>query len=145
IKHYENNVNHSILGETLFNQIIRILQDKRPYGFILEKMEQFVETNSQSEIAKIIERFDDVIAVFEKLDYKLSWRLVDSNDGKKTSKRIFILGTLGSATILSDVQKENRNMIKDLLFKQEEMMGNRLTINLDSPTKVTEVQKELLR
>lgn len=137
--------NGSIIGEKLFSEIERILNDKRPYGFIIEKIEQLVEIDPQSKVNKTKEKIDEVISVFEKLGYKLSWRLVDSNDRKKFGKRIIILGTLGSATVLSDFQKDNQSMINKSRLKQEEILEKIPNINFDSLTEVTKVQKELLR
>lgn len=81
---------------TLFFEIERILEEKQPYGFILENVEGLVKhdlENKNNEIGRTLKTILDRLE--NKLGYHVSWQVLDSiNFGLPQSrKRIFIVGT----------------------------------------------------
>jgi len=81
---------------TLFFEIERILKDKQPTGFILENVEGLVKHDLENKKDKIGRTLKTIIyKLEEELDYKVSWKVLDSvHFGVPQSrKRIYIVGT----------------------------------------------------
>jgi len=81
---------------TLFFEIERILREKNPYGFILENVEGLVKhdlENKDDEIGQTL--FTILETLRSELDYKVSWKVLDSVEFglPQSRKRIFIVGT----------------------------------------------------
>lgn len=92
---------------TLFFEIERILKDKKPYGFILENVEGLVKHDIQDKNDEIGRTLETIIYKLEvELDYKVSWKVLDSIDFglPQSRKRIFIVGTRNHKV---DLQVEN--------------------------------------
>ncbi|MBA9073509.1 DNA (cytosine-5)-methyltransferase 1 [Flavobacterium gossypii] len=84
---------------TLFFEIERILEEKKPYGFILENVEGLVKHDSEFKTDEIGRTLKTILNVLEnKLKYKVSWKVFDSLDFgiPQSRKRIFIVGTKDS-------------------------------------------------
>lgn len=80
---------------TLFFEIERIINEKQPIGFILENVEGLVLHDRENNGDKIGRTLETIILSLEKLNYKVSWKLLDSkNFGVPQSrKRVYIVGT----------------------------------------------------
>lgn len=81
---------------TLFFEIERILEDKKPFGFILENVEGLVKHDSEFKTDEIGRTLTTILDTLEnKLNYKVSWKVFDSLDFgiPQSRKRIFIVGT----------------------------------------------------
>lgn len=72
---------------TLFFEIARILQEKKPAGFILENVEGLVNHEQGKTLATILQVLDD-------LDYQVSYAVLDGADFglAQSRKRIFFVG-----------------------------------------------------
>lgn len=73
---------------TLFFEIERILNYWKPYGFLLENVEGLVNHEKGETLAVIIYHL-------QKLDYEVSWKLLDSQyfGLAQSRKRVYIVGT----------------------------------------------------
>jgi DNA (cytosine-5)-methyltransferase 1 len=80
---------------TLFFEIERILETKKPMGFLLENVEGLV-AHDQGRTLKTI------LAVLERLGYQVTWKVLNALDFgvPQERKRIFILGHLHQAISL---------------------------------------------
>lgn len=89
---------------TLFFEVARILDAKRPMGFILENVEGLVNhdrTDSKGPIGKTLRVILDTLAG---LGYKVSWRVLNAKyfDVPQERKRIYIVGTRCNVPDLND-------------------------------------------
>jgi len=82
---------------TLFFEIERILEDKKPYGFILENVEGLVKHDLENKKEDYGRTLKVIVSKLEGLGYNVAFKVLDSaNFGLPQSrKRIFIVGTLG--------------------------------------------------
>lgn len=73
---------------TLFFEIERILNNKKPFGFILENVEGLMTHDSGNTLSAILNKLKN-------LDYEVSWALLDSQHFgvAQSRKRIYIVGT----------------------------------------------------
>lgn len=73
---------------TLFFEIERILNEKKPYGFLLENVEGLINHDKGRTLSIIIDRL-------KKLNYFVSYRLIDSQyfGLAQSRKRVYIVGT----------------------------------------------------
>lgn len=80
---------------TLFFEIEKILETKRPSGFILENVEGLVKHDLQDKRDKIGRTLNTIIKKLEALGYKVNWRVLNSSHFglPQERKRIFIVGT----------------------------------------------------
>ena len=81
---------------TLFFDVERILEAKRPFGFVLENVEGLVnhdkEKHSKDKIGRTLKT---ILQHLEALDYKVSWRVLNAKEFgiPQDRKRIYIIGT----------------------------------------------------
>ena len=127
---------HQSFRELLFHEIIQIVTKQKPYGFIVEKTIAWNNANVQSQLETVTEQFPDFVQSVKMLGYKLSWRLLDNdnNNDIETSKRVFILGTLGSENILANFEKDKQNDMLQFIAQHNQT---------DASSEVSKVQKEL--
>ncbi len=114
---------------TLFFEIQRILQDKKPQGFILENVEGLVKHDLDHKGDKIGRTLRTILETLEnKLDYKVSWRVLDSLDFglPQSRKRIFIVGHKRFQIPLSGFNKK-RVLLKEILELGQDVMDTRFT------------------
>lgn len=81
---------------TLFFEIERILQAKRPSAFILENVEGLVGHDKENAGDSIGRTLSIILEKLHLLGYQVVWRVLDAQDFglAQTRKRIFIVGTL---------------------------------------------------
>lgn len=109
---------------TLFFEIERILEAKKPYGFILENVEGMVKHDMEHKNDPIGRTLSTILYTLEtKLGYKVDWKVLDSiHFGLPQSrKRIFIVGTRDEAPDLS-IQETINSKLKDILEQGLETM-----------------------
>ena len=89
---------------TLFFEIERILDEKQPFGFLLENVEGLVNHDHGNTLAVIIDRL-------QKLNYYVSYRLIDSKyfGLAQSRKRVYIVGTKDAAISLDGFVKTKAN------------------------------------
>ncbi|MBM3159695.1 MAG: DNA (cytosine-5-)-methyltransferase [Bacteroidetes bacterium] len=158
---------------TLFFDIERILEEKKPHGFILENVEGLVLHDRLNKSDKIGQTLETILNSLKK-KYKVNYRVLDSKEFgvPQSRRRIFIVGTRKKiinlenfdkhintvGTILeNDVEFSNTKFSKLLLkyYKPEELEGkfikdkrggskNIHSWDIEAKGKVSNVQKELL-
>ena len=109
---------------TLFFDIERILEAKKPKGFLLENVEGLVTHDNGRTL-------DTIINALEKLNYKVSWRVIDSKNFSlpQSRKRIYIVGFLdnsfnfnlldeGEEKLFKDIQEYGLNVVKSNFTKK---------------------------
>lgn len=84
---------------TLFFEVARILKEKQPFGFVLENVEGLVNHNRESKSDKIGRTLSTILQTLDKLNYKVSWRILNANDFgvPQDRKRIYIVGAKKTA------------------------------------------------
>lgn len=109
---------------TLFFQIERILKDKKPSGFILENVEGLINHDKG-------DTFKTMINSLNKLDYKLSYKILDSkNFGVAQSrKRIYIVGLKNEIVNLENF-KETKKVFSDIQEHGKELSDTNFTKKL---------------
>ncbi len=80
---------------TLFFEIERILEAKKPYGFILENVEGLIKHDLAHKKDKIGRTLKTILLKLGELGYQVSYNLLDSIDFAlpQSRKRVFIVGT----------------------------------------------------
>ncbi|NVM64784.1 DNA (cytosine-5)-methyltransferase 1 [Mucilaginibacter sp. SG538B] len=81
---------------TLFFEIERILENKKPYGFILENVEGLVKHDLENKGDEFGRTLNVIISKLRGLGYKVTTKVLNSADFglPQARKRIFIVGTL---------------------------------------------------
>lgn len=94
---------------TLFFEIERILQEKKPYGFLLENVEGLVNHDNGRTLSIIVDHL-------KRLGYYVSYRLIDSQyfGLAQSRKRVYIVGSTDTSISL-DHFKEETAVLGDIL------------------------------
>lgn len=94
---------------TLFFEIERILEEKHPYGFLLENVEGLINHDDGRTLSIIVDHL-------KKLNYYVSYRLIDSQyfGLAQSRKRVYIVGTR-DAHISLDNFDEHTAVLGDIL------------------------------
>lgn len=94
---------------TLFFDIIRILKEKKPQGFILENVDGLVKHDNGGTLATVIKEL-------EILNYNISWNVLNASDFgvPQNRKRIYIVGHLNKNINLYNF-KIKKSAIKDVI------------------------------
>ena len=117
---------------TLFFDVERILKVKKPYGFILENVEGLVKHDLEHKNDSIGRTLKTILKTLEDLDYKVSWKVLDSKDFglAQSRKRIYITGTKDSKINLNNLEHLPRKTFKDIQEKGLEVMETNFTKKL---------------
>jgi len=101
---------------TLFFEILRILKNKKPYGFILENVEGLVLHDRESSKDKIGRTLTTIIESLEELGYMVSWKLIDSQyyGVPQSRKRVYIVGTRDEKVSLDNFNR-SKKLFKDIV------------------------------
>jgi DNA (cytosine-5)-methyltransferase 1 len=80
---------------TLFFEIERILEAKKPFGFLLENVEGLVTHDRENISDKMGRTIQTILSKLDSLGYKVNWRVLDGKDFglAQTRQRIYIVGT----------------------------------------------------
>lgn len=141
--------------ENLFTEVERILRERKPYGFIIENIEGLIEFGPLGKVSNVNEKLHIIVNVFKKIGYKMSWRVLDNEqfDVAESSKKVFLVGTLGSATVLADVDNSNQHKLEhqsdfvEMLVRHQDAAEIREKVlgeQQDPTQKIAKVQAELL-
>lgn len=109
---------------TLFFEIERILESKKPYAFILENVEGLINHNN-GETLKII------INSLVKLGYSVNYKLIDSMyfGLAQSRKRVYIVGTKEEKINLENFDKKLRSF-KEIQERDKETLESEFTKKL---------------
>ena len=93
---------------TLFFEIERILKSKNPKGFILENVEGLIKHDLRKKTDKIGNTLKVILKSLEKLNYKVTWNLLNSKDFglAQQRNRVFIVGTKKKFISLKNFNKK---------------------------------------
>ncbi|MDR3186807.1 MAG: DNA (cytosine-5-)-methyltransferase, partial [Christensenellaceae bacterium] len=80
---------------TLFFEIERILEAKRPFGFLLENVGGLVTHDRENTTDKIGRTMQTILCKLDAMGYAVNWRVLDSKDFglAQTRQRVYIVGT----------------------------------------------------
>lgn len=94
---------------TLFFAIEKILEEKRPYGFLLENVEGLINHDNGRTLSIIVDHL-------KKLNYYVSYRLIDSQyfGLAQSRKRVYIVGTRDTYISLDNFD-EHTAVLADIL------------------------------
>ena len=114
---------------TLFFEIERILQAKRPAAFILENVEGLVghdkEPNSSAKVGRTL---SIILEKLQQLGYQVTWQVLDAQHFglAQSRKRIFIVGHLEHAIDLKHFPRETQTL-KAILQQGQACMESKLS------------------
>ncbi len=113
---------------TLFFEIERIIEYKRPRGFILENVEGLVKHDLENKKDVIGRTFNTIIEKLEALDYHVSWEVLDAQDFglPQVRKRVYIVGTLNEKVSLTGFKTKTAK-IKNILEQGLPIMNTKFT------------------
>ena len=116
---------------TLFFEIERILEKKKPYGFILENVEGLVKHDLKFKDDPIGQTLSTILHKLERLGYKVSWKVLDSVDFglAQSRKRVFIVGTKNKFIDLNFDNFEFK-VLRDILEEGKETMKTEMVEKL---------------
>ena len=97
---------------TLFFDVARILDDKKPMGFILENVEGLVNHDRESSKEPIGKTLRVILDTLSSLGYKVSWRVLNAKyfSVPQERKRIYIVGTRVKAPDLNNFPERRANL-----------------------------------
>ena len=113
---------------TLFFEIERILDSKKPFGFILENVEGLVKHDLVNRSDEMGLTLSTILGQLNKLGYNVTYKVLDSaNFGLPQSrKRIYIVGTLKQKISLEGFEVKHAK-IKTILEKGLKAMDTKFT------------------
>jgi len=113
---------------TLFFEIERILESKRPYGFVLENVEGLVKHDLENPKDPIGRTLKTIIKKLNDLGYSVSTKVLNSADFglPQARKRIFIVGTLSECVDLNTFETK-LTTIKTILENGLPTMNSKFT------------------
>jgi len=90
-------------GDLFFN-VLRVLQEKKPLGFLLENVEGLVKHDNGNTL-------NTMLTSLEKIGYRVSWKLIDSSKHGIPQKRVRIY-IIGHLDYLPNLEKLEESYIK---------------------------------
>ena len=114
---------------TLFFEIERILQEKKPAAFILENVEGLVGHDKKpNSNAKLGRTLSIILEKLQQLGYQVTWQVLDAQHFglAQSRKRIFIVGHLEQAIDLKHFPRENQ-CLNNILQQGQACMDNKLS------------------
>lgn len=124
----------------LFFDIARILKEKQPYGFILENVEGLVTHDRENNTQKMGKTLTTILSILDELNYKVTWRVLNSKDFgvPQERKRIYIIGTKDTKIPFPNF-KITKKKVKDILEQGLPTVTNKLSKLLLSNYKPSEL------
>lgn len=116
---------------TLFFEVERILEDKQPYGFILENVEGLINHDKEHKTDKMGRTLSVILKSLNNLGYNITWKLLNSKDFgvPQARKRVFIVGTKKSRISLNNFTKKESSL-KDILETGKPIVESNFTKKL---------------
>lgn len=126
---------------TLFFEIERILEHHKPIGFILENVEGLVKHDLASPNDEIGNTLKTILHTLEnKLQYKVTWKVLDSIDFgvPQSRKRIFIVGLKNTKVSLESFDKK-QSILNDIIEEGLDTLDTDFTQKLLSKYKISDL------
>lgn len=119
---------------TLFFEIARILKEKKPKGFLLENVGGLLTHNKKNKNEEIGETFKTILHILEDLNYKVSWKYLDSQcfGVPQSRKRVYITGSLIEKPDLENFNIKNKKLFEILesnIDSKNTLLKNKLLSN----------------
>jgi len=132
---------------TLFFEVEKILKEKRPYGFILENVEGLVKHDLKNKNDKIGQTLETIIKSLEFLEYKVNWKVLDSQDFglAQSRKRIYITGTLNNKIELDKFNFFPKINFKDIQESNKDTMDTDFTKKLLSHLPINQLYGKAIK
>lgn len=113
---------------TMFFEIERILQEKRPEAFILENVEGLINHDKLNKNDVIGHTLTTILTKLTDIGYKVTWKLFDASQYglAQARKRVFIVGTLNNLIDLNNLKQETR-ILQDVLECNQPILDTNLT------------------
>lgn len=94
---------------TLFFEVARILERKRPFGFLLENVEGLVNHDRADGKSPYGRTLGVILSTLAELGYKVAWKVLNAKDFgvPQDRRRIYILGTRTDAPSLDGFTQSN--------------------------------------
>ncbi len=101
---------------TLFFEIERIIEHKKPFGFILENVEGLVRHDSDNVREKTGKTLNTILGKLKLLGYEVNWEVLNASDFglPQARKRVYIVGTRTDLISLKNFKKTT-SVIKSIL------------------------------
>lgn len=131
---------------TLFFEIERILEAKRPYAFLLENVEGLVTHDRIHRSDVIGQTLNTILTRLTDLGYQVTWKLLDGQDFgvPQSRKRVYIVGTLDELISLDKFPKSNKT-IKSVLEKNQPLLNTEFTKRLLSHFDIGELHGKSIK
>lgn len=131
---------------TLFFEIERILDAKRPHAFLLENVEGLVKHDLEKKQDKIGRTLRTILSRLEELGYYVTWGVLDGKDFgvPQSRKRVYIVGTLDS-TIPLDKFRNKYNPLGSVLEQGLEHLNTEFTQTLLNHYSANELQGKAIK
>jgi DNA (cytosine-5)-methyltransferase 1 len=125
---------------TLFFDIERILKARRPQGFLLENVEGLVNHENGKTL-------DTILKSLKKLNYLVSWKIIDSKDFSlpQSRKRIYIVGCLDNEFDFSKLKTMTPKKFKDIQEYGLETIDSDFTKKLLSHFSINELKGKAIK
>ncbi len=132
---------------TLFFDVERILKAKKPYGFILENVEGLVKHDLEHKDDSMGRTLKTIIKTLEDLNYKVSWKVLDSKDFglAQSRKRIYITGTKDIEINLNNLEYLPTKTFKDIQENGLPIMETNFTQKLLAHYSVDELHGKAIK
>ena len=124
---------------TLFFEIERILQEKQPFGFLLENVEGLVKHDNSRTLKTIISKL-------EKLDYKVNWKVLNARDFAipQDRKRIYIVGNKQYSISLKFSARKNTTL-ESIFERNKKILETELTTKILSHFSIKELYGKAIK
>ena len=124
---------------TLFFEIERILQDKSPFGFLLENVEGLVSHNKGRTLATILSKLNQ-------LGYKVNWKIINAKEFgiPQERKRIYIIG-IKNHSISLDFFCNYKSCLLDILEQGKPTLKTKFVQKLLSYYSVDQLQGKAIK
>jgi DNA (cytosine-5)-methyltransferase 1 len=131
---------------TLFFEVERILETKRPAAFILENVEGLVGHDKENNTDTIGRTLSVILEKLRLLNYHVTWQVLDAKHFglAQTRKRIFIVGTNTQAVNLTAFSRRSV-ALQDVLETGKPCMDTKLTKLLLSHFKLNELHGKSIK
>lgn len=97
---------------TLFFEIERILEEKKPWGFLLENVEGLVNHDKVDKKKPLGRTLETILERLKELGYKVTWKVIDSSKHgvAQQRKRIYIVGRRDATISLENIEEKEATL-----------------------------------
>ena len=133
---------------TLFFEIERILEERRPYGFILENVPGLVTHDREDKDNEIGRTMRTILGKLRDMGYEVSWELHSGTDFglPQDRERVFIVGTKDQKIDISDLgNPEEEPKFKQVKEEGKETLNTELAESLTNHFSLEELHGKAIK